>query len=233
MTTTKKELFAPIPVRAMNDLRLSPRHFRALMAVAFHDRFGRNGQGCWVGRKQLAKEAGCDETNFSHALSDLRLFGYIKSEEHPLSRRMKVHRVIYDTAERCEAQHLSTDVRCETRHPSEENRCQKTPEQVLSESAKTLNGADNSSVNILIDNTDILRRDCAEARQPRKQGQTIESAESYLSDVEASLSDPDSTIRLAARFECPRLSNIVDDDALPEQVRTRAARLRDIARDAA
>jgi DNA-binding MarR family transcriptional regulator len=149
----------------MNDLKLSPRHFRALMAVAFHDRFGRNGQGCWVGRKQLAKEAGCDETNFSHALSDLRLFGYIKSEEHPLSRRMKVHRVIYDTAERCEAQHLSTDVRCETRHPSEENRCQKTPEQVLSESAKTLNGADNSSVNILIDNTDIkdLRRDCAEA----------------------------------------------------------------------
>jgi hypothetical protein len=120
---------------------------------------------------------------------------------------------------------------------------------LYSENAKSLNDkADSDAIYSNID-TDLrnsaeadqnqarigevlgFKRNCAEARKPRKQGLSPEEADAYLSEVDASLSD--ATTRAAAKCECPMLSNIVDDDALPERVRTRAARLRDVARDAA
>ncbi len=75
-------------------------------------------------------------------------------------------------------------------------------------------------------------RDFAEAGQPRKEGKwNPEMAETYLSGVDATLSDP--TTRFAAKCECPVLSEIVEDASLPEPIHSRAARLRAIARDAA
>jgi hypothetical protein len=72
--------------------------------------------------------------------------------------------------------------------------------------------------------------DCAEARRPR-QKISAEEAIVYFAEVQSSLDDP--TTRSAASCECAQLSKIADDDALPEQVRQRAAELRTIARDAA
>ena len=86
----------PIPIRAIGDKRLSGRHLRVLAAIASHDRLGKNGQGCWAGLKRLAKESACSETHTSETISDLRLYGYVKSERHQLNNRIKIHRVIYD-----------------------------------------------------------------------------------------------------------------------------------------
>ena len=137
--TARKELFAPLPARALSDMRLGAHHLRVLGVVALHDRLGRNKRGCYIGRKRMAQESGMSEVNVSHALSDLRMWGYITSELHPNSKRSKVHRVIYTDADAavmgvqdstyssnttgvqdntysanngCAEQHLSTNNRC-------------------------------------------------------------------------------------------------------------------------
>src|SRR5262245_41149877 len=84
-----KELFAPIPMRALRDNRLTARHFRVLGSVATYDRLGRNGQGSWAGSKRLAQDSGCSESHLCDALSDLRRFGYIASERHPMNPALR------------------------------------------------------------------------------------------------------------------------------------------------
>ena len=104
--------------------------------------------------------------------------------------------------------------------------------------ANPLNGADNKTSNILIDSKNIIegidldfkRRDCAEARQPRKQGLSTEEAEAYLSDVQLQLSDP--ITAPAVRCEYRKLAFIAANTTLPDDLRNRAASLRDIARAA-
>jgi len=110
----------------------------------------------------------------------------------------------------------------------------KPPEHFHSENAKSLNGQPKGAANILRDIRDIRReevigvevgRDCAEARLPMKAGRwNSERANSYLSEVEASLSDE--VTRSAVQYECRVLSEIVDDYGLPESIRVRASNLR-------
>ena len=45
MADQPKDIYAPIPARAMADEKLTAEHFRVLMAVAAHDRFNKNGKG--------------------------------------------------------------------------------------------------------------------------------------------------------------------------------------------
>ncbi len=94
-----KTQFAAIPVRALSDTRLSAIHFRALGVVAYHDRFSgprSAGQGCWAGLRTMAREMGVHHTNASTALTDLVGWEYFDAKPHPMNRRTKVYRVIYD-----------------------------------------------------------------------------------------------------------------------------------------
>jgi hypothetical protein len=90
-----KPTYAPLPVRALADDRFSGRHYRALGIIAAHDRLGRNGTGCWAGRKRLAQLIGTPETRLSGTITDLCAWGYINSDKHPMDSRKKVLRVIY------------------------------------------------------------------------------------------------------------------------------------------
>jgi DNA-binding MarR family transcriptional regulator len=114
-----KERFAAIPQRAAIDSRLTQRHWQVLAVVASYDRLGRNGQGCWISRKDIADSLGMSDENVSHALSDLRRFGYISSEAHPTDERKKIHRVLYTAADN---DALVTSRR--RKHLSEQNRCE-------------------------------------------------------------------------------------------------------------
>ena len=224
----RTELFAALPRRAIGDNRLSARHFRVLAAVAYHDRFGRNGQGCWAGRKRLAAMAGCSLTHTSDALSDLRRFGYVVSQPHPMNRRTMVHRVIYDESNR-------SQIRDPLAEAPTADRSRLQVEQVPSQNSKSLNGNGNDLSNILgeafiRDSGEPASRksegekiDCAEARTSDGE---VESTERYLSDVEEALSENQFSIR--AEFQ--KLSVIADTASLPEPVRDRAAGLRDIAK---
>ena len=78
-----------------------------------------------------------------------------------------------------------------------------------------------------------LIRYSAEAGRPRQQP-ILDPAqiENYLTDVEANLISSDSNIRLATRCECAALSQIAENETLPEAVRLRAATLRSAAEGA-
>lgn len=98
-----KILFAPLPPRAIGDPRLTGLHLRTLAAIALHDRMscGRKyGQGCWAGNKTLAKECGCHYSNLFTAITELAKFGYIERRHHPLNKRQRVYRVIYNDTDR-------------------------------------------------------------------------------------------------------------------------------------
>jgi len=237
----RKLLFSPIPLRAATDNRLSARHFRVLMAVASHDRLGRNGQGCWVGRKKLSEEAGLSETHTSDALSELRIFGYIRSEANPMNRRTLIHRVTYESADRSHSWDASDNAtgptngtyRDEIGPEFDPNRSRIREEQVPSENVRSMNGNGNQPYNILKDIEDNKRGSFSDGRYSAEAGtseierRTLE-AETYLSDVEAFASDP--LTLSAVKLECSKLSQIADNGSLPESLRIRAASLRDVAR---
>lgn len=91
--------FAAVPGRAVRDKDISGLQFRALAAIAGHDRMGRNGQGCWAGRKAMAERIGCTETSFSEAVSWLVKNEYIEVMLSETDGRKRGYRVVYQTAE--------------------------------------------------------------------------------------------------------------------------------------
>lgn len=91
-----KELFGAIPLRAFSDSRLSGAHFRVMGAIAYHDRLGRNGQGCWVAQDKLAAEAAVHYNTLSKIARDLERYGYIIKSRHPKNRRTRVYSLIYN-----------------------------------------------------------------------------------------------------------------------------------------
>lgn len=109
MKDNPKPAFAAIPVRALADDRLSALHFRVLGAVAFHDRFGGNGTGCFASQSRLAEYCGCHYTALSHALADLRAYGYVQTERQNENKRKRVHRVLYAQSDQLPPLSADTD----------------------------------------------------------------------------------------------------------------------------
>lgn len=234
-----KELFAPLPARALKDTRLTARHFRVLAAVAFHDRFGKNGQGCWAGRKRLALETDCSETHVSDALGDLRALGYITSSPHPMNRRTKVHRVLYNDDDLAMSVSVHNPDRSRKQDPSnssdDADRSRAPVEQVPTRIPKGFKCKENGLSNILGIN---LRKYSAEAAPERGLSigvpvEALNETTAYLSDVESALKSDDPLVRSSVQYECERLSGIIDSPALPEATRLAAANLRTIARELA
>lgn len=92
----KKQMFSPVPVRAFGDRRLAASHWRVLSAIAWHDRFNKNGSGCYASHKTIAQESRIDYTNLSKCVADLADWGYIVVGVHPLGRRLRTYTVNYD-----------------------------------------------------------------------------------------------------------------------------------------
>lgn len=90
------EQFGPVPGRAISDTRLSAVDFRVLIAVAYFDRFSRNGTGCFVALRRLAELTSIDYRHISRHTARLESFGYITSTPSPTDRRRRIYRVIYD-----------------------------------------------------------------------------------------------------------------------------------------
>jgi hypothetical protein len=230
------KFFAPIPARALSDGRLTARHLQVLGAVALHDRLGVNGQGCWAGRRRLAQDSGCNETHVSDALGDLRLYGYIVSTPHPRDNRTSVHRVVYTDDDAAIGMAAKAADRSRSRDPLKDNRSQKDARKVPLGNANALNARQNSAPNILGRCIYIgSEKNSAEAEHSREaEKPDLELFERQLNEIEAGLASPDVNLRTsAARCECQTLSAFVENQALPEPLRRRAAELRSIARDAA
>ena len=79
----------------MADERLSALDIRVLMAVAAHDRLGKNGIGCFANHTRLSTLVGCHIKSLSRSLSTLAQCGYLEGSLHPLNKKTRVYRVLY------------------------------------------------------------------------------------------------------------------------------------------
>lgn len=204
-----------MPARAIKDVRLSGRHWRVLAAVASYDRLGKNARGCFAGRRRLAQDSACGETHVSEALSDLRSWGYLSSASPDADKRSKVHRVVWDTSEKRDAN------TSQERNASAEDRSRKSGRYVPMQNANSVVTTGVSVPNIDKTNTDIVGRlrdlNRAEARQPGKI--TESEAVSYLETL-AGIKPT------ALQFERQGLTAIADNDALPDELREKARGMR-------
>ena len=94
-----KPHYAPTPMRAIGDKRLTGEQLRVLMAVAAHDRFNKNGKGCCAWHTTLAREAKCWITSLSRSLKILAKLGYIEILPSPDGKRRRAYRVVYNDAD--------------------------------------------------------------------------------------------------------------------------------------
>jgi hypothetical protein len=136
---------------------------------------------------------------------------------------MKIHRIVYG------------DDTSQIREVSEPNTSRLWKEHFPTQNAKSLNETKKSPPNIFNKREELKeerKRDFAEATPPKKASRwTAETASKYLADVETASTD--ALTRSALHCECKSLSEIVEDQSLPEKIRNRAATLRTMAREAA
>jgi DNA-binding MarR family transcriptional regulator len=225
---SNKPAFAAVPIRAFSDDRLSGRHWRVLCVIAFHDRLGRNGQGCWASLKQLAQEANLSEPHFSDMASDLRRWGYVTADRNPARRNQIIRRVSSAAYGLLGQQVLPENGKqADKELPVNGNCTSQTREGVLPVSECQTFDATNEKCSQDILKRTINREEGAQGFKQEIAQKRAAEAERYLSDVQSLESDP------IIKFEFRKLASIADDEGLPNAVRERAALLRNIARAAA
>lgn len=92
---SERPIYSPVPARAMGDASISGADLRVLMAIASHDRFGKNGTGCYASHATLAVKVSLNSKSVARSIGKLRDAGYISVEKNPLNGRLAVYRVIY------------------------------------------------------------------------------------------------------------------------------------------
>ena len=97
MGKDKWQTFAPLPARAMADEALAALDIRVLACLAAHDRFGANGIGCYASHLRLSGLVKCHLKSLSRSLRVLAELGYIEASQHPLNKRLRVYRVVYNS----------------------------------------------------------------------------------------------------------------------------------------
>lgn len=99
MSETLKPTYAAIPLRALSDPALSGADFRALGAVAAHDRFAKNRTGCFASYKRLAAMAGLAIETLKRSVAKLIELGYLRCEANPMDARRRILFVEYTDAD--------------------------------------------------------------------------------------------------------------------------------------
>jgi hypothetical protein len=235
-----KMKFVAVPVRALNDERLAARHWRVLMAIAYHDRLGKNGQGCWATNQRLAELTGLSYNRVAEALSDLRAWGYITSEINPDNRNYRIHRVIYDDPTPTQSGSGPGALSRGAITPTQAAKGlaqplpKTTPNPYPPHCGKSLKpGAGIAPKHMLLSIIDRYKdlsgreADCAEA-QTSEEGREAKEAITYLANAESLLKSPSE--RSILRYEITKLTAMADDPGLPEHICERARQLLTVAK---
>lgn len=122
MASANKQLFAPMPLRAMA-VDMSGLELRVLLCVASHDRMSLatgKGQGCRASNARMAAMIGCSYGKLCAALSDLTAAGFLQREK---LGRHTVYRVIYSDDDKCLFGHTSRDTTCDQTVQSDAATC--------------------------------------------------------------------------------------------------------------
>lgn len=95
MSEAQRPIYAPIPLRALGDQALSGADLRTLGAIAAHDRFTKNGTGCFASHVRLGVMTGLHPKAVARSIGRLRDGGYVTVERNPMNARLAVYRIIY------------------------------------------------------------------------------------------------------------------------------------------
>ncbi|WP_422057974.1 hypothetical protein [Sphingomonas sp.] len=107
-----KQLFAPMPLRAMA-ADMSGLQLRVLLCVAAHDRLSLvtgKGQGCRASNDRMSAMIGCSYGKLCAALSSLTDAGFLQREK---LGRHTVYRIIYSDDDKCLFGHTSRAATCD------------------------------------------------------------------------------------------------------------------------
>jgi hypothetical protein len=108
----EKQLFAPLPLRAMR-ADLSGLQMSVLTCVAAHDRLSLvkgKGQGCRASNERMREMIGCSYGKLCAALSDLTELGFLQREK---LGRHTIYRVTYTDEDRCLFGHTTVKATCD------------------------------------------------------------------------------------------------------------------------
>ncbi|XNY07199.1 hypothetical protein ACMFL9_27395 [Sinorhizobium meliloti] len=97
-----KTHFIPMPVRALQDDKLSAVDLRVLGAVAYHDRLGKNGRGCFAAQATLAAMARCDIRSVKRSLQHLEKQKHIIIEKSDKDGRQRIYRIVYEIGDKAD-----------------------------------------------------------------------------------------------------------------------------------
>lgn len=96
----KPGTFRVLPDRAFEDKRLSATDYRVLAAIAFHDRGGANGRGCYATQSTIAARAGCHRAEVSRSIARLIGYGHLVAEKGAgRDGRRNMLSILYEKAE--------------------------------------------------------------------------------------------------------------------------------------
>ena len=94
-------LWRSVPVRAMDDTRLTGTDYRVLMAVDSFDQMGAGGKGCVASRATIAERIGAHPKTVASSLRKLEKLGYLV----PKTRKngTKEYSIDFDQGERTDS----------------------------------------------------------------------------------------------------------------------------------
>jgi DNA-binding transcriptional ArsR family regulator len=87
--------FAPLPLQVIGDTRLSRTDIDVVAVIAWHDRLGKNGRGCYAGNATLAVEVGIQEPHLSRSLTKLEQLGILEKRRDSEDRRKRIYHLKY------------------------------------------------------------------------------------------------------------------------------------------
>jgi hypothetical protein len=94
--------YAPLPMRALLDGRLTGGHLRLLLFIAAHDRLSLHrgsGAGCFLSNKQLSARTGLSYARIATMLNELERWSYVQRSPLERDARRKTARVIYNAGD--------------------------------------------------------------------------------------------------------------------------------------
>lgn len=96
-STRARPLYAALPLPAVHDDRVTRSHLRVLAVVAFYDRLGANGSGCYASQAVISRLAGVHLNNMPAIINDLEGWGFLVIERRTSTLRRAHLRVRYTT----------------------------------------------------------------------------------------------------------------------------------------
>lgn len=130
--------YSALPTRILRNPAFTALDLRVLGAIAWHDRFGRNGRNCFASNSTIAARAGCHAKSAGRAVARLLELGAISDLNASLTRKRSRRRMLVVVYRDEDLQHHDVNPSVDLELGHEVNRA--APLEVNKKPAKPLSG---------------------------------------------------------------------------------------------